>query len=94
VLRQRAFKVGVATQIVTLTTAVGLLVAIKLRWIDIVELGLAGGIDAPSPWLMALQGVFFLLPVAFAGGLGLCIHALLRCNEAVFEEADAGNAPE
>lgn len=73
-LRDRLTRVGFALQ-----CSAGLLlgvvfIAIRMRWIDIVEIGLRGGIDTRSVELDILSWGIRLLAIAF--GTGFVLYAV------------------
>jgi hypothetical protein len=71
-------KAGIVLQCLSAALIGVILLAIRLRWIDIVSIGLEGGIDTPSPKLEALYcGVRGLL-LTFASGFAFYALAIHR----------------
>jgi hypothetical protein len=72
------FKAGIVLQCLSAALIGVILLAIRLQWIDIVSIGLEGGIDTPSPKLEVLRcGVLGLL-LTFVSGFAFYALAIHR----------------
>jgi hypothetical protein len=80
-IRDRAFKTGIALQILSAFGIATLLLAIRLNWIDVIEIGLRNGIDKPSPGLTFLYWTVYILIATFALGFVFYALAIFRCKK-------------
>lgn len=82
IIRAPLFRAGIAVQCFSATLIAAILLAIRLQWIDIVSIGLEGGIDEPSPKLEALHWGVLGLVLAFSSGFALYALAFYRQRNA------------
>jgi hypothetical protein len=68
------FKAGIVVQCLSAALIAAILIGIRFRWIDIIAIGLEGGIDQPSLRLEALYWGF--LGVVFAFGAGFVLYGI------------------
>jgi hypothetical protein len=68
IIRAPLFRAGIAVQCLSAALIATILLAIRLQWIEVVSIGLEGGIDEPSPKMEALHRAFLGLVLAFACG--------------------------
>ena len=81
-IRDPLFRAGVVLQCFA-TILIGVIIlAIRLQWIDIISIGLKGGIDQPSTPMSVLYWGFLGLLVAFGSGFALYAAAFYRLKKA------------
>ncbi|MDD5523154.1 MAG: hypothetical protein PHI84_20235 [Kiritimatiellae bacterium] len=78
IVKDPVFKAGVIIQGLCGLLLALLLVAIRMRWLDIVKIGLETPFDEPSPKLDALMWIFRGLTWMFVSGFGFYAVAVHR----------------
>jgi hypothetical protein len=73
-----AFRAGLFIQCLSGLLLAVLILAIRMRWLDIVKIGLETPMDEPSPKLDALMWTLRGLTWAFASGFGFYAVAIHR----------------
>ena len=88
-IRDPMFRAGIVLQCFAAFLIGVIVLAVRLHWIDIVSIGVEGGIDQPSTPLRVLYWGFLGLLLAFGSGFALYAAAFHRLKKAQqFAEAN------
>jgi hypothetical protein len=81
-IRNPLFRAGIVLQCCAAFLIGVIVLAVRLHWIDIVGIGLEGGIDQPSAPMLVFHWGFLGLLLAFGSGFALYAAAFHRLKRA------------